>query len=331
MKLSIAFAGDKPLREYAALARQVDGYGFDTLSIYDDLLFKPAWPILSVAAQNSERVRLGPAIVNPYLTHPAMIAANLAMLDELSNGRAYLGIGRGAFLDFLNMDQPRPLRVVREAIEMIQRLLAGDREPYDGEIYQATAGAFFRWKPVRSHVPIMVGTWGPRMCDLAGEIADEVKVSPMWNAPYATVLAGCIAAGEARAGRPKDSVSLTIGVLTSVAEDRDAAKEHARRFVAVYLPYLSPMTENVGIDPEELERVRETSSRGAYDEAARYVSDSSLDSFALYGSPHDLIDKIGEMTASAPVDRIEFGTPHGPNEAEAVRLLGEKVLPHFLK
>ena len=71
------------------------------------------------------------------------------------------------------------------------------------------------------------------------------------------------------------------------------------------------------------------SRRGDYDDAARYVSDTSLNSFTLYGTPTDIIAKIERMVSEAPVRRIEFGTPHGPDEATAIRLLGEQVLPHF--
>ena len=168
------------------------------------------------------------------------------------------------------------------------------------------------------------------MCEVAGELADEVKVSPLWDAPHATRLWQHIATGARRAGRDPGEVTLILGVLTSVAEDREEARASARRALALYLPYLSPMTEAVGIDPEEIARVRQAAAGGDLAAAARYVSERSLNSFALYGTPHECIGKIERMLAESPVQRIEFGTPHGPDEPEAIRLLGEKVLPHFV-
>ena len=103
MKLSIAFQGNKRLAEYGELAQLVERYAFDTISIYEDLMFQPAWQPLLIMAQHTRRVRLGPAVVNPYLRHPALIAGEFALLNEAAGGRAYLGLGRGSFLDALEI------------------------------------------------------------------------------------------------------------------------------------------------------------------------------------------------------------------------------------
>jgi len=325
----LALAGDKPLSEYAALAQLAERYGFETLSIYDDLMFKPAWPILMTIATQTSRIRLGPAVANPYLTHPALIAGNLAVLDEACAGRAFLGLGRGAFLEYVDIIPASPITALRETIDIVRRLLAGERSPYHGQLFRVTEAAFFRWQPVRSQVPILVGAWGEKMCELAGELADEVKAAPVWNAGYVRQIHSHIAAGASKAGRDATQVKLVVGPITSIAEDRAEARAYAARSLAVYLPYLSPMTEAVGISEDEIARVREASSRGDYARAANFVSEASLNSFALWGTPPDCIEQIEQMAAQAPVARIEFGTPHGPNEPEAIRLLGEQVLPHF--
>jgi 5,10-methylenetetrahydromethanopterin reductase len=329
VRLGIAVAGEKPISEIVALAKMVDELGFETLTIYDDLMFKPVWPLLTAAALQTRRVRLGPGVVNPYLTHPAILAGNLALLDECSNTRAYLGIGKGAFLEFLHVEQPKPITAVRESIELVRRFLRGDRTAYAGKLFQAAESAFFRWTPPRADVPIMVGTWGKKMAEMAAEVADEVKASAMWNADYAAMLADHIAAGAARAGRAAAAVKLVIGPLTSIADDRTAARERARLSLAIYLPYLHPMTEFVGVEPELIQRVGAASSRGDYAGAARLISDDVLGRMTLCGDANDIIAEIERVAAAAPVARIEFGTPHGPDEAAAVRLLGEKVLPHF--
>ncbi|HEY3116374.1 MAG TPA: LLM class flavin-dependent oxidoreductase, partial [Chloroflexota bacterium] len=281
LRLGIALAGDKALTDSIALAKAVDEYGFDTLTVYDDLMFKPAWPILTAMALQTQRVRLGPGIVNPYLMHPAVLAGHAALLDELSNGRAYLGIGKGAFLEFLQVDQPRPIATLREAIEIIKRLLRGDRTPYHGKVFHATESAFFRWTPPRAGIPIMVGTWGPKMTEMAAAVADEVKASAMWNTEYARRLGEHIRIGAERAGRNPADVTLVIGPLTSVSEDRAAARARARHALAIYLPYLHPMTEFVGIDPEIIQRVGAASSRGDYATAAGFISDDTLGRLTL--------------------------------------------------
>lgn len=329
VQLSIALSGEKPLQTYADLAVQVEQYDFDTLSIYDDLMFKPAWITLGVVAQATNRIRIGPAVSNPYLVHPAILAGNVAQLDELSGGRAYLGIGRGAFLDFLGLESKQAVAAVRESIEMINRLLCGDHTPYNGSIFQATESAFLRWSPPREHVPVVVGTWGKRMCEMSGEIADEVKAGAAWSSKVANQMWDYISRGASRVERDPGEVTLVMGPLTSIAEDREEALAVARRSLSIYLPFLSPMTEYAGIDPDELERVKTASIQGDYEEAARFISDETLTQFALCGTPNDCIDEIERMVAETPVGRIEFGTPHGPDESKAIQLLGERVLPHF--
>src|SRR5512143_4201458 len=130
LRLSIGVSGGLALGDYVALARLAEDYGFHTFSIFDDLMFKPAWPVLFAVAPHTQRMQVGPSVCNPYLVHPAILAGNAALLDEQTGGRAYLGIGRGAFLEFLEMQTPNPITTVREAVELIRRLWRGDQTPY---------------------------------------------------------------------------------------------------------------------------------------------------------------------------------------------------------
>ena len=99
--VSIAFQTDQPLAAYGALAQAAEDYGFDGVTVYNDMLYQPAWLPLLEIARHTRRVRIGPAAVNPFTCHPINIAGNIALLDEASQGRAYLGLARGAWLDSL--------------------------------------------------------------------------------------------------------------------------------------------------------------------------------------------------------------------------------------
>jgi 5,10-methylenetetrahydromethanopterin reductase len=184
IQLSIGISGSKSINDYIGLAKLAEAYHFHTLSIFDDLMFKPAWPILYVVAQQTERIRLGPSVTNPYLIHPAIWAENAAMLDEISTGRAYFGVGRGAFLDFVNVQSEKPIHAVRETIEIVRRLWRGDATPFQGQVFQTSEFAKLQWQPLRPNLLIMVGTWGERMCQMAGGVADEIKAGSMWSALY---------------------------------------------------------------------------------------------------------------------------------------------------
>ena len=100
-ELSIAFQTNKSLSEYARKAQKVEIFGFDMISVYNDLWYQPAWFPLFEMASATSTIKLGVAAVNPFTSHPINIAGNASLLDEKSNGRSYLGIARGAWLDHL--------------------------------------------------------------------------------------------------------------------------------------------------------------------------------------------------------------------------------------
>lgn len=329
VKFSISMQGSYPLRDYIDMAKKIESYGFDAINIYDDLMFKPTWPIVTLIGEHTESVEVGPGIVTPQVVHPAYHAGHLAELDELTGGRAVLGIGRGAFMEFLGIQkQLKPITMVRESIQIIRRLLAGDRTPFEGEIFSATEELFFRFKPQRQDIPIFIGTWGPKMCQLAGELATETKSDGMWDPNYVPILRENIDIGARRAGRDPGEVGICAGPLCSISNDRAAAVAAARQVLAVYLPYLHPMTEVSGVPADDIQQVRQAAAVGDFERGASYVSDLAVRKHSVSGTPADVIPQIEDMIA-AGVTHIAFGHPLGPDFDEAVDLIGSQILPHF--
>ena len=185
------------------------------ISVFHDLLFQPAiFPLLTIAAV-TERVRLGPAALNPSTLHPVELAGQAAALDLASGGRAYLGLVAGAWLDRLGLDERAPVDRMREAVEIVRRLFAGDRSGVAGAHFCLAPGAGFAYEPVRKRMPLLIGTWKPRMAALAGEVADEVKIGGCANPEMVTVMRKWIG---------NDKVGIVVGAVTVVDEDGDAAR-----------------------------------------------------------------------------------------------------------
>ena len=330
LSLSFGSNGAPTVAEQIGLARAAEGYGFSHFSAFDDLFFRPAWPTLFSVAQHTTRIGIGPSIVNPYLTHPALIAEYAALLEEIAPGRAYLGIGRGAFLEDIGVETTRPLRTLREAITLIRQLWRGERASFAGQIYQLRAGAGFHFPVPERPLPIMLGTWGKRGARLGGELAEEIKAGSLWSARYARHLWHHIQRGAARAGRATDACGLVLGPLTAISENRAAAEACARQTLVFYLPYLAPMPQFLGMEDELLLRISARQAAGDLAGAAALIPAATLGEFALFGTPQDVIAGIERLVAEAPITRVEFGMPHGPDgSAAALRLLGERVLPHF--
>ena len=180
-EVGIGLQADKPPGAYARIAEVVESHGVDVISVYADLTFQPPLPALLEIAGATSRVRLGPACFNPFTLHPYEIAGQIAALDLAADGRAFLGLARGTWLEALGIDQPQPVRALAEAAALVATLLRHDEGGYDGATFRLAVGTTLRYRTRRPAVPLMIGTWGPRTGALAGRIADEVKIGGSAN------------------------------------------------------------------------------------------------------------------------------------------------------
>jgi 5,10-methylenetetrahydromethanopterin reductase len=301
VRFGIAFQSNKQPDEYVALAQTVDRYAFDVVSVYNDLLFQPALPALLLMAPHLHRAQIGPAALNPYTLHPLEIAGQIAMLDQVSNGRAYLGLARGAWLDTLGIETERPVQRLREAALLVQHLLAQRSEPFEGEIFHLAANASLQYEPLRPRVPLTIGTWGLRTAALAEQIADEIKIGGSTNPAMVSHI---------RQAAP--TIPICLGAVTVIDADAAAARRRARHELALYLPVVAKLDPTL---PEPID--------------AEHLSDDLLDRFAFAGDPPSIIRQV-ERLAHAGAARVEFGTPHGVSDPyAAIALLGSRVLPYF--
>jgi 5,10-methylenetetrahydromethanopterin reductase len=321
-ELGIGLQSDKPLTDYGALAATVEAAGFASVCVFNDLWFQPPLPALLAIARATSRVRIGPACLNPFTLHPVEIAGQIAMLDEASQGRAFLGLARGAWLDELELSQERPLTAVREAWEVVRRLLAGDTDGFAGERFSLLAGRALHYERVRPEVPLLIGGWRPGIVALAGELADELKVGGSANPAM-------IAVAQERLGRAADATGIVLGAVSVVDEDAEQARALARRELLLYLPVVGALDPTASIDPELLTRLAELSETGRVTEAATLIPDAIVDRFSLAGSPRQVAAHARELL-DAGARRVEFGPPHGLDERAGVRLLAERVAPLVL-
>ena len=246
-------------------------------------------------ARVTDRIRLGPAALNPFTLHPYEIAGQIAFLDAASAGRAYLGLARGAWLDRLGLEEERPLRALREAVEVIRALLSGDDRGVDGERFRLEPGTTLAYPRVRERVPLLIGTWGPRTAAWAGTVADEVKLGGTANPELVPLVREWL-------GNP--ATRLVTGCVTVVDEDSARARAHAHAAVGPYVDVVG------GLDPT-LAGVR---------------GELPLDRFCLAGSPEEVAERVCALW-DAGVDRVELGTPQGLTTLGGVALICDRVVP----
>jgi 5,10-methylenetetrahydromethanopterin reductase len=318
-QLGLGLQTDKKLGEYGPLARRAEEGGFDVVTAYNDLWFQPALPALLEIAATTSSVRVGPSCLNPFTVHPLEIAGQIAILDSASSGRAFLGLARGAWLETVGVDQSQPGAAIREAWDVIRRLLAGDDSGFDGERFALPRGERLRYPVHRPEVPLLVGTWAPGLARFAGEAARELKVGGSANPDVVPVM-------RERIGNPE--VGVVLGAVTVVDEDDARARRRARRDVAMYLAVVAELDPTFVLDPELVRRLRAMVAAGDDAGAGALISDDVLDRFAFSGSP-DRVAFQAEAVFDAGARRVDFGTPHGLSERDGLELLCKEVLPQL--
>jgi len=317
-ELGLALQTNKLPGDYAALARRAEEAGFDVVTVFNDLWFQPALPALLEIAAATDSVRVGPSCLNPFTVHPVELAGQIAALDRASDGRAFLGLVAGAWLDSLGVDVSSPLTSVREAWEVVRRLLAGDDSGFSGTRFSLAPGDRLRYPVVRSQVPLLVGTWAPRLAAFAGEAADELKVGGSANPAL-------VAQMRAWAG---DRVGIVLGAVTVVDDDGARARTAARQEVAMYVDVVGALDPTTALDPELLRRIGDHVAAGDHEAAGGLIPDDVLDRFAFAGTPADVAEKAEAVLAAGAL-RVDFGTPHGIDERRGVELLCTEVLPRL--
>ncbi|MGN6686948.1 MAG: LLM class flavin-dependent oxidoreductase [Actinomycetales bacterium] len=324
--VTLGFQTDKSAADYARLAVMAEELGFDGVSVFHDLGFQPSlFPLLEMARVTT-RVRLGAACLNPFLLHPWEIAGQAAALDLASDGRAYVGLARGAWLDRVGVTADRPLRRLREAVEVVRALLRGDEGGYDGEVFQVAPGMRLLYPRRRDTVDVLLGTWGPMGLGLAGELADEIKLGGCANPDMVRVARRLLDDACAAAGRDAGSVGVVAGAVTVVDEDGRLARRRARAEVAMYLDVVAQLDTTVDVPDEVLLPLRAALQRGDHEAAGALVPDELLQRFAFAGTPNEVAEHAATLFA-AGASRVEFGTPHGRTDDHGVELLGTQVLP----
>jgi 5,10-methylenetetrahydromethanopterin reductase len=327
MRFSLRFNNDLPVREYAPLARAAEEAGFDQFWVSDDLFLYGVWPILASCAVTTSRIQLGTCIVNPYTMHPAEIAMQAVALDELSGGRALLGIGAGAgdFLGWIGTAQERPLTRTIESIQVLRALFAGQRVPHQGsELGQWSTEAYMR--TLTRPIPIYLGAMSPKMLEAIGAHADG-GLPLLFPPEHYHQARALVDRGIAQAGRDATSVDMAACIWISVAPDRATAEAPLRQKIAYYGHALSDtILHNLGVDRSEFAPIEHAIQHDHDVARACAMVTPAMLKIGIAGSVADVLPRLQALKA-AGATHISFGPPLGPDPLTAITLLGRDVLP----
>jgi 5,10-methylenetetrahydromethanopterin reductase len=327
----VALPPTAPTGDLVELAVEAERLRYRWLWVNDERLERDPFVLLAAIAERTEQIRLGPGVTNPYSRHPALLATAIATLDELSGGRAVLGIGAGGTNHrALALERTAPATAVAEAIELVRGLLAGDAVSADGQVVRAR-DARLDFRPPRERLPIFVGARGPRMLELAGAVADGVIVGNVASAQGWRYALDRIAAGARRAGRTLDEVELVAWLYTCVDDDEDAALDAIRPMAATSLVTSRPVLDRLGIemprDFAELLGARDWSlAREDVTEAGRLLPADLVRRFGIAGTPADCRERLRGLLEEVPQIGTVTIVPFGDAGATVRRFMDEVAL-----
>jgi len=298
--------------------------GFSTLWFAENPFSRGAWPAAAACAAATRRMRIGVGVLSPHLHHPTLLAMEIAAFDELSEGRAVLGIGAGIPSRVRRIGPiDKPIAAVRDAVTITRALLRGETVAYTGKAFSAD-GVTLDFPPRRADVPILTAAMGEQALRLCGEIADGVIVSNLVPPAFTRRAVGLIREGAARVGRPapREIVQyVPCAVRDDGAEARRLAKRHVSAMLTAYAATASAATRAAMAEfgrPEDFARAMQRLARGEPAEAA--IDDRLLAEYAVAGTPQECIAQCNAY-AEAGVTELAMA-PIGERGADDIARVG---------
>jgi probable F420-dependent oxidoreductase len=326
MQFGITFKPDLSIDRIIGLTRQAEAAGFEYGWIFDShVLWKEPYPLLTLMAANTKKMKLGTCVTNPAVRDITVTASLLATLNLISGNRMVLGIGRGDSSRRVLGKKPTTVAQLGEAVQAIRKLTSGGEIEYDG---QATRMSWATGSP-----PVWIAGYGPKVLQLAGQIADGVILQ--FADP--DLIAWCISfvhEGARQAGRNPRSIQVMSAAPVWVSNDIKLAREKVRWFPALVSNHVIDLISRY--KPEALPKALTAyvQNRGGYDyqhhcevgsSNADFVTDEVVDRFCLVGPVEAHLSKLRRL-AEVGVTQFNIYLMCGEEE-ETLKIYGREVLP----
>jgi len=300
LRVAIRVPVGRPLPEIATFVARCEDAGFDGVGIHDHPSSgRDAYLALALAAQATQNLRLFPATSSPLVRHPLVLASLAHSLEEVAPGRALLTVAPG-FISTRSIGQPRAgVAVMREAIGDLRRLLAGEAVAFGPTTTKLrNIGAV--------PTPVYLLAAGPRMIELAGEVADGAVLFVGLHPASIRAARRHLEAGAKRAGRSLDGFPVIYVVTLGLGDDNQVGPRWVRSWFAPGQPFLEyPSAAN-------LRWLREAGfdvPRGQ-DPTTLVEAHGIADAFGLFGSPERCAERLLQAHDEAGVDDVFLFPAH---------------------
>lgn len=236
LSIGVNWAGNFDMDEIVEQAKIADDSGVHALNIAE------AWgpdalSLLAVLARETHSIQLGTSIINIFSRSPGAIAQHFATLDHISGGRMFIGLGSSGpnvIEHFHGVKFSRPLTRVKEYVDIINMLMAGEPLNYDGKIFKLERGFTLRFNPLRDHIPIHIASITPKSLQQTAAIADGWIPIFLPKDQWQQQLDAFYGYVE-DAGRSRDDVVVRNPSGVTVTDDPERARQGTAANAAFYI------------------------------------------------------------------------------------------------
>jgi probable F420-dependent oxidoreductase len=316
-----------PLDEFASIAREAEARGYRTAWV-GEASGAEAIALSAVIATHTRTLRIANGVIPVQTRTPVVYGQAAATLAHLAPGRFALGLGLSSEI-IVGQWHGQPFRPsiqqMREAVQIIRMTAAGERVNHEGQFYRLRN---FRLAiPAPSPPPrIYLAALGPRMCELAGEVADGVLLN--WIPPSAmSTSIRHVETGATRAGRTLADVDVAVYVRTCVTDAREAVRQALAREITGYaiVNAYARFFADSGF-AEEVDAVRRAWNAGDRAGAVKGISDRVLDGLGAVGTAEQCREQVDAFARTGATPVVLPFAPSGP-EARASMLRTFRSFP----
>ena len=324
-------------------------YGYDSawwidhlISYFPEHIVPEIFTTMAFMGDRTKKIVVGSCVADVLRRHPAAMAASVATLDNMLDGRVILGLGAGEAMNLRPFGIPTDnlYGKLREAIKVMKLLWGSSREKqanFQGKFFNLT-NAYLQIKPqTKPNPPIWVGAFGPKMLEMTGELADGWL--PFSHSPesYRVCLDGPIKTGAKKAGRTLNGFVPAMKPIATIAKDSDEARKIVlpqAKYVLMILPDVLKMVApqiqhpgreklNVSNEPTDEE------ATGKIAELSKNIPDEEALKTVIWGNAEQCIEQIAQfIKAGCRYFVLDF---RGPDTQQVIKEYAKKVIPYFRK
>ena len=258
---------------------------------------RDAFTLLTLLAEHTSRIQLATSIVNIYSRTPAALAQHFATLDEFSGGRAIIGLGTSGpqvIEHFHGVKFNPPLTRMRECVDIINMVMAGQPLNYAGKLFKLERGFTLRFEPIRKHVPIFVASLNQKSVEFTAQKADG------WMPVMIPIGSLKKTIGEfreiaAKAGRDPHAVLVKAPGLVHVTSDVDRARSGHAANTAFYAArmgtFYAEQLTRFGFG-DDVKKIKEAWASGGAKAGTAAVSTKLTSELAYIGDVKGAVERI---------------------------------------